>query len=56
MEDFQRRQVTSTRESSRITKFTPVIVLLCLTGPDHDKLFVVGIYFGNVVADGSGKE
>jgi ribonuclease-3 len=35
---------------------TPSYRVVSETGPDHDKLFVVGIYFGNdCVADGSGK-
>ena len=35
---------------------TPSYKTISETGPDHDKLFVVGIYFGNdMVSDGSGK-
>lgn len=35
---------------------TPSYRVISETGPDHDKLFVVGIYFGNdQVSDGSGK-
>ena len=35
---------------------TPSYKTISETGPDHDKLFVVGIYFGNdMVSDGIGK-
>lgn len=37
-------------------KVTPSYRVISETGPDHDKLFVVGVYFGNdKVADGEGK-
>ncbi len=37
------------------SKITPIYKVLSETGPDHDKLFTVGVYIGNkLIAQGSG--
>ena len=43
-------------KAQEFVNVTPMYKVLSETGPDHDKHFVVGIYFGsNLIADGKGK-
>jgi ribonuclease-3 len=42
--------------AQELKQLTPVYKLLSESGPDHDKIFVVGIYFNNdLIAEGEGK-
>ena len=43
-------------KAQEFVNFTPMYKVLSETGPDHDKHFVVGIYFGpDLIAEGKGK-
>ena len=43
-------------KAQEFVNFTPAYKVLHESGPDHDKHFTVGIYFGsNLIAEGKGK-
>ena len=43
-------------KAQEFVNFTPAYRVLSESGPDHDKHFTVGIYFGsNLIAEGKGK-